>query len=97
MRNNNFLPKETVLRIIDSPRTKEQMVDMIKGIPEVEAVEIKEGATVGDIMKIMFPEAKITEGYDSYPKVYMHLGEYDNESHMLLEFTTDIWNSPFKK
>jgi hypothetical protein len=45
----------------------------------------------------MFPEAKITEGYESYPKVYMHLGEYDYESHMLLEFTTDIWNSPFKK
>lgn len=55
MRNTNFLPKETVLRIIDSPRTKEQMVDIIKCISEVEAVEIKEGMTNGDVIKAMFP------------------------------------------
>ena len=84
MRNNNFLPKETVLRIIDSPRTKEQMVDMIKGIPEVEVVEIKEGATNGDMIKIMFPNELLTS-------VTSTLWWGDNMS-----FSKDWWNAPYK-
>ena len=95
MRKNNFL-------IIDSPRTKEQMVDIIKGIPEIEENDIKEDATVGDIMKLMFPKAEIEEGLlgpDGKEMVHMYMSSDEDETilHMHMEFTTDIWNnSPFK-
>ena len=81
MRNNNFLPKETVLRIIDSTRTKEQMVDMIKGIPEVEAIEIKEGITNVDMIQAMFP--------NGIPKDVVWMLQGDKGM--------DWWNAPYKK
>ena len=89
MRNNNFLPKETVLRIIDSPRTKEQMVDMIKGIPEVEAIEIKEGATIGDMMVGMFPNLKVE---DNGGAIYLHYPDGG-----WIAFDRDWWYSPYKR
>lgn len=89
MRNNNFLPKETVLRIIDSPRTKEQMADMIKGIPEVEAVEIKEGMTNGDMIKAMFN----TEIVDELPFSY----EVELNDTNYVQFDKNWWNAPYKK
>ncbi len=90
MRNNNFLPKETVLRIIDSPRTKEQMVAMIKGIPEVEAIEIKEDMTNGDMIKAMFPMQCRNMGNENNGIVVDFYGD-------LHEFNKDWWNSPYKK
>lgn len=90
MRNNNFLPKETVLRIIDSPRTKEQMVDMIKGIPEVEAIEIKEEMTNGDMIKAMFPSSEVRETMDD-------LVHYTLDGYVGAYTPKDWWNTPYKK
>lgn len=93
MRNNNFLPKETVLRIIDSPRTKEQMADVIKGIPEVEAVEIKEGMTNGDVIKALFNIEINDEIVDDLPFSY---GVKLTDSNYV-QFDKDWWNLPYKE
>jgi len=88
MRNKNFLPKETVLRIIDSPRTKGQMVAMIKVIPEVEAVEIPDNATNGEALCMLFPNMHYTLS-DKSPRVVTSIG-------ILSSFDIDWWNAPYK-
>jgi len=95
MRNNNFLPKETVLRIIDSPRTKEQMVNMIKCIPEVEAVEIKDNATNGDMIKTLYPTMTEKDGLYNHDFVEMY---FDDDIHngSYLRVNRVWWNSPYK-
>ncbi len=95
MRNNNFLPKETVLRIIDSPRTKEQMVDMIKGIPEVEVIEIKEEMTNGDMIEAMLNPYKICE-YKYSVHVYMTEKDFLNGNYQM-NLDSDWWYAPYKK
>lgn len=60
-------------------------------------IEIPEGATVGDVMKIMFPKAEVRHGIcpvDEKELVLLYLNPSNDMSH--ITFTPDIWNSPFK-
>ena len=64
-------------------------------------IEIPEGSTVGDVMKTMFPEAEIRDGIlgpDGKEMVHMYMSSDEDETilSMHMEFTTDIWNSPYK-
>ena len=55
---------------------------------------IPEGATVGDIMKIMFPKAEIKEGINSINTERMvYLTISTTRSYMTLPFTAEIWCS----
>ncbi len=60
-------------------------------------IEIPEGATVGDAMKIMFPEAAVIRGIcpvDEKLLVCLYLHRSNDMSH--IAFPLDIWNSPFR-
>ena len=87
--------------IVDTCDTNISMLcfDVLKVLKN--CIEIPEGATVGDVMKTMFPEAEIKDGIlgpDGKEMVHMYTSSDEDETilHMHMEFTTDIWNSPFK-
>jgi hypothetical protein len=65
------------------------------GTPNANAISIPEGATNGDMIKAMFPDAKVNNTKYSYVvevKLPYH-SKYDTG----LLFDKDWWNAPYKK
>lgn len=85
-----LISKDTAIRVVDSGRNRQQLVDMMRAIPPVNAIEIPEGATNGEVIK-----AITGEDFSRGSSIYNHdlmicEGEY------YLAFNVDWWNAPYK-
>jgi hypothetical protein len=68
---------------------------IINSLPTADVISIPEGATNGDMMKAMFPDAKVNNTKYSYVvevKLPYH-SKYDTG----LLFDKDWWNAPYKR
>lgn len=63
----------------------------IEDIPPVPAIPIPEGATNGDVIKAVFPNASRTAENDNY--VYIE----NLDSYIPQKFFSNWWNSPYKR
>lgn len=80
-----LISKDTAIRVVDSGRNRQQLVDMMKAVPPVNAIEIPEGATNGDMIKAMFPNEEIIESDGAC----VYVGAK-------MRFDKDWWNAPYK-
>ena len=60
-------------------------------LPTVDAIIIQNGATVGDMVKAMFPNAYTGLSVRNNEVYIMNNGE------RICRFSFDLWNSPYKK
>ena len=83
--------REAVLDLFETIMTKSEIYRAVIKLPPVTPKQrwIPEGATNGDVIKTMFPNAKITEYGDCLVDF-----TYQTESQF---FTLDWWNAPYKR
>lgn len=74
---------------VGSSKGLEDAIDIIYDTPTVNAIVIPEGATNGDVIKAMFPDAEI-EKWNEYSTVRVWFGTEDTK------FTMDWWNTLYK-
>lgn len=68
----------------------ETVFDMLEALPPVNAIPIPEGATNGDMIKVMFPSVEVKEKNNCY-EVYFGIGTASQY------FNHQWWNAPYKK
>lgn len=68
----------------------ETVFDMLEALPAVNAIPIPEGATNGDMIKVMFPLVEVKEKNNCY-EVYFGIGTASQY------FNHQWWNAPYKK
>lgn len=97
------------MRIIDADRYREDLLSTYDDVsmelevldrqPLVSAITIPEGVTNGDMIKTMFPEAKVNEA--KYTWKYSYVVEvklpYHTEYDTGLLFSIGWWNAPYKR
>lgn len=69
------------------------------GVSSFPAIPIPKGATNGDTIKAMFPDAEVVEVkyYDGIVSHYqVDFGEV-NGNQNIVNFKADLWNAPYKK
>lgn len=77
---------------IDGNKSLGQCLDEM---PTVNAIEILDGATNGDVIQAIFPNAPIdTESYTNYVMVKL---DYHTQYDGGLMFDKEWWNAPYKK
>jgi hypothetical protein len=69
-----------------------EVIDFLKTVPTANVVEIPEGATNGDMIKAMFPNA-IIEINELGSMVHV---KYNNHT-CWVNYELDWWNAPYKK
>lgn len=87
-----FFEKHTIVKM--SSRDPEQWAEA--DVEEVDAIEIPDNATNGEVIRALFPQAEVKECYkdiDGKPHLYRvyKLDIYPTE------FTEEFWNAPYKK
>lgn len=82
--------------IVDKEKHKTLMEDIkrIQNALTVNAIPIPDGATNGDMIKAMFPNALISKDIDCYVVEI----EYDNwDSSFKRTYPQDWWNAPYER
>lgn len=69
---------------------------LIKAQPVVNAIPIPEGATNGDIIKAMFPNAQI-DYHKANELVEEYVTFYINGCDTCQDYTLEWWNAPYKE
>jgi hypothetical protein len=69
-----------------------EVIDFLKTVPTANVVEISEGATNGDMIKAMFPNA-IIEINELGSMVHV---KYNNHT-CWVNYELDWWNAPYKR
>lgn len=86
-----LISKDTAIRVVDSGRNRQQLVDMMQAVPPVNAIEIPKGATNGDMLKAMFNVVeKQRFDKDCYSLVIVTI---DGETKY---FDLRWWDAPYK-
>ena len=86
-----LISKDTAIRVVDSGRNRQQLVDMMRAVPPVNAIEIPDGATIGDMLTAMFPNLR---------EIEMVLENEEGEEFQVnYDLTQDVsfgWDAPYK-
>ena len=64
----------------------------LEQLTSFDAIPIPEGATNGDIMKLVFPELEFKQGEDGISTMFMKM----NNSAGIASLYVDWWNAPYK-
>lgn len=71
----------------------ERFKEYIKKLPPANAIPIPDGATIGDMIKMLFPDVEVDEkSVDT-----VHLKDKWHNPLVFIQIPKDIWNAPYKK
>jgi hypothetical protein len=90
-----LISKDTAIRVVDSGRNRQQLVDMMQAVPPVNAIEIPDGATNGDMIKAMFPKCEQKEHINNNGYFEMYF-DNDLKNADYMRVSKKWWNAPYK-
>lgn len=79
-----LISKDTAIRVVDSGRNRQQLVDMMRAVPPVNAIEIPDGATNGDVIMAIYPSGE-----------YQQTSRYNIVFDGVI-YEVEWWNAPYK-
>lgn len=78
-RYNDYISRETAIRVVDSGRTREQMIEMLKVIPSEHGEYVKKTDVIKSLFQYTTGEKTMGQCIDECPSFQLEDGKIESE------------------